>query len=79
MVTFLAILFVLLLLGAVLYGFGIVMRRPPTEEELLSEKCSICRVVYPKDSLVERTVGDYKILWFCHPCIEQLSKDASAP
>ncbi len=75
MVTYLAILFVVMLLAAVVYGFGIVMRRPPTQEELSTEQCSICRTSFPKDALVERPIGDYKVLWFCTSCIDGLSKE----
>ena len=77
MLTFLAIVFVASLLAAVFYGFGIVMRRPPTKEELQTEKCSICTAKFPKESLVERQIGDYKLLWFCRDCVLQLHKDST--
>ncbi len=75
MVTTLAIIFVLFLIGTVFYGFGIVMRRPPTEEELSTEKCSLCGGRYPKENLIERQVGDYRLLYFCKSCIDGLYEE----
>jgi hypothetical protein len=72
MVTTLAILFILLLIGTIFYGFGIIMRRPPTEEELKTEKCSLCGQRFPKEELIERQVGDYRLLFFCAQCISSL-------
>ena len=79
MLTYLAIIFVLTLIAAIMYGFGIFMRRPPTREELLTEKCSICREPRPKEEMVERQIGDYKVLWFCRSCITDLHHEASGP
>ena len=75
MLTFLALIFVIGLLAAILYGFGIVMRRPPSKQELESETCTICRQRFPKNALVLREIGDYKILWFCQACIRKLSEE----
>ena len=76
-ITYLTIGFVVLLLGAVLYGFGIVMRRPPTQEELETESCTLCGQRLKKENLVERQIGDYKVLFFCKECIEKLSFESS--
>lgn len=76
MLTFLAIGFVVLLIGSILYGFGIVMRRPPFQDELETEICMICRKRLRKKDLVEREVGDYKLMYFCGECIENLHADA---
>jgi hypothetical protein len=75
MVTTLAILFIVLLVGAILYGFGIVMRRPPTHDELTREKCSLCLQMFPKEELVERQIGDYRVLYFCERCVMNLQAD----
>lgn len=77
MITYLTIGFVVLLLGAVLYGFGIVMRRPPTQEELETESCTLCGQRLKKENLVERQIGDYKVLFFCTECIEKLAAESS--
>ncbi len=75
MVTTLAIIFVLALVGTIFYGFSIVMKRPPTEEELHTDRCSICRQRFPKESLIERPIGDYKILYFCAECVKGLVEE----
>lgn len=77
MITYLTIGFIVLLLGAVLYGFGIVMRRPPTQEELETESCTLCGQRLKKENLVERQIGDYKVLFFCTDCIEKLAVESS--
>ena len=58
MLTYLAIAFVVLLIVAILYGFGIVMRRPPSLQELGSETCILCRRKFKKEELIEREIGD---------------------
>lgn len=77
MVTYLAIAFVVLMIGAILYGFGIVMRRPPSQVMLGTETCVLCRKRFRKEELVEREVGDYKLMYFCVECIENLYSDAT--
>lgn len=72
-----SVIFLILLVGAIFYGYSIVMRKPPTKEELDSERCSLCRKRFPKEQLVEREVGDYKVLYFCTVCIASLSDDAT--
>ena len=76
MFTYLAGGFILLLLVVVAYGFGILMRRPPTKEELRTEFCSICRKRLGKDELVEREVGDSRVFYFCLDCIQSLCEEA---
>ena len=75
-VTVLAVSF-LLLVGFVAYiGYKTVIRRAsPTQEELATERCTICRVRIAKELLVEREIGDYKLLYFCRKCILALAAD----
>jgi hypothetical protein len=75
MVTILAIVFVLLLIGTIFYGFGIIVRRPPTEEELQTAQCSLCSRRLPREELIERQVGDYRLLYFCAECIAGLNEE----
>jgi hypothetical protein len=72
MVTILAILFILFLIGTIAYGFGIVIRRPATKDEMQAETCSLCRERFPKHELIERAVGDSRLYYFCHKCIARL-------
>ncbi|OGU28715.1 MAG: hypothetical protein A2X67_09240 [Ignavibacteria bacterium GWA2_55_11] len=76
MLTYLAIVFVLILIAAIFYGFGIIMRRAPSQSELNSETCSLCRKKYSRSSLVERVVGDSRVFYFCPSCIKGLQNDA---
>jgi len=73
--TYLAIAFVLGLLALIIYGFGIVMRRPPTKEELTFEVCSLCRKKFARTELVERQIADIRVLWFCATCILDLGRE----
>lgn len=72
-----AILFIGFLVGIIFYGYSLIMRRPPSNEELQSERCSICRQKFPKADLVERPIGDYKLLFFCNRCIAGLVEEAN--
>lgn len=78
MITTLAIIFVVLLLGSIFYGFSIIMRRPPASSELQTECCTLCRHRFDKNVLVEREAGDTKVLYFCPDCINRLAADAAA-
>lgn len=75
----LTIFFLILLLLFIFYGWGIVMRRSGDEKSPGGEKCAICREKYSKDLLVEREIGDYKILYFCGDCIHKLVNDLKKP
>lgn len=72
MFTILAITFIIFLLVAIYYGYGIVMKRPPSAEELRTETCSLCRRRIDKEVLIEREVGDSRLYYFCPDCIEAL-------
>ncbi len=77
MLTYLAIIFVVLLLASVFYGFSIVLRRPPSPGEAPKERCTLCKIQFDKSLLVERAVGDSRLYYFCSPCIASLSADSS--
>ncbi len=72
MFTALALIFVALILGAIYYSYGVIMKKPPTEEDLRTEKCSLCRRNFNKSELLERAVGDSRLYYFCHDCIRKL-------
>ena len=78
MITYLGLLIVLLFLGFAAYGFGIIARRPPTSEELSTERCTLCRKQFTKTDLVERAVGDSKVFYFCESCIRSLQSEISS-
>ncbi len=77
MVTYLAIAFVIALIGLILYGFGFIMRRPSDVSQPGLGKCSLCQLTFEKTRLVERQIGDSKLLYFCDSCILDLQRDLS--
>ncbi len=77
MFTYLAIIFVALLLASIFYGFSIVLRRPLSAGEKLTERCTLCRREFEKSLLVERPVGDARLYYFCSQCISSLVTDAA--
>jgi len=72
----LTIVFLILLLLFVFYGWGLIMRRSGQTDDQEGEKCSLCRGQFPKDTLIEREVGDFKLFYFCIECIKGLANDA---
>ncbi len=75
-VTVLAIASILLLGFLTVLGYKAVIRGSgavsPAEPR---EKCAVCRESLPKAELVERQIGDYKLLYFCRDCITRLASD----
>lgn len=71
-VTVLATIFLMLLLGVALFGFKVIIKQGKSPQDLNRERCTICRDQYPKSQLVERQIGDYKLLYFCSSCIGKL-------
>lgn len=70
--TVFAALFLGLILLVALIGFKVATKplQPPGEPQM--EKCSICRSKFSKSILIERQIGDYKLLYFCPSCITSL-------
>jgi hypothetical protein len=74
-VTVLASIFIAVLLFIALVGFKAVIKQGKPPEEINLEKCSICREKFNKSMLVEREIGDYKLLFFCPACISKLHNE----
>lgn len=74
-VTVLAVVFLLLLLVVAVFGFKAIIRQGKAPQDLNKERCSICRKEFLKSQLIERQVGDYKLLYFCGPCITKLHSE----
>jgi hypothetical protein len=75
-ISVLAVSFLILVGFVVFVGYKTVIRRnSPTEEELATEKCAICRERIAKELMVERQILDYKLLYFCRKCILDLYHD----
>ena len=75
MFPYLAAAFFLLLILAIFYGMGIVLRPQKSNRELQVEKCSLCRREFEKSALIEREVGDMRVYHFCEDCIHSLDND----
>ena len=74
-VTILAVVFLGILLLVAFFGFKILGKRTSAPAGQLMERCSICRGEFPKEMLVVRQVGDYKLVNFCRNCILSLYAD----
>jgi predicted SprT family Zn-dependent metalloprotease len=77
-VTILAILFLILLLAIAAFGFKAIIKQGKAPEDIHKERCSICRNHVHASQLIERQIGDYRVLYFCRPCITTLMQDASS-
>lgn len=79
-VTILAIACIILLGILTIVGYRAIIRGGESQASAEGmEKCTICRHSTRKEELVERLVGDYRILYFCGPCITSLSSDMPGP
>jgi hypothetical protein len=74
-VTVLALLFLGTILGVAFFGFRAIIRQGKAPEDANKEKCSICRTQYNRSQLIERQVGDYRVLYFCQSCIISLHNE----
>lgn len=74
-ITVLASIFIAFILFIAFIGFKTVIKQGKSPEELNMEKCSICLKKFKKSMLVERQIGDYKLLFFCPSCITTLHNE----
>ena len=74
-ITVLASLFILVMLLVAVMGFKAVIRQGKSPQEMNLEKCSVCGQKMNKASLLERQVGDYRLLFFCASCINKLHNE----
>lgn len=70
--TVLASLFLVLILLIAFIGFKAARTQPLPRPDMHKERCSICRQQFNKNQLIERQVGDYRVLFFCRSCITGL-------
>jgi hypothetical protein len=70
-----AIVFLVGLVFLVYYGYSVGVKKnvKPGEENL--QRCSLCTRKFSGSELVERQVGDNRVFYFCHSCIESLSAE----
>ncbi len=68
-----AFLFLVLLIAVV--GYKSVIKRGSSPQDINTEKCALCRKRFDKAHLVEREIGDYKLMYFCTECVLRLYAD----
>ncbi|HLB00795.1 MAG TPA: hypothetical protein VJO14_05370 [Bacteroidota bacterium] len=75
-VTVLAIACIALLGILTVAGYRMIIRggESPAQVEG-TEKCAICRQSVRTEEMVERLIGDHRVLYFCGPCITGLASD----
>ena len=74
-VTILALLFLGAILVVAFLGFRAIIRQGKAPEDANKEKCSVCRTQYNRSQLIERQVGDYRVMYFCQSCIISLHNE----
>jgi hypothetical protein len=74
-VTILAALFLVTVLVIAFIGGKTILGRGRPGEDATREKCSICRTSLPKATLIERQIGDHRVLYFCPSCISSLHNE----
>ncbi len=74
-ITVLASIFLIAILLIAAFGFKLVIKQGKPPEDLHNEHCSVCREKFNKSMLVERQIGDYKVLYFCPSCITKLHSE----
>lgn len=77
-VTVLAIVFLIILLLVAIIGFKAIIKQGKSPSDLGKERCSICREQFPKSQLIERQIGDYKLMYFCGSCITKLHTELTS-
>lgn len=77
-VTILAVCFLIFVGAVVFFGYKMVINRGTSPEEVNTERCSVCRERFHKSELIVRQIGDYRLLFFCSKCIQELYAEAKA-
>lgn len=75
--TVLAVIFLLVLVIIAFVGQKLLSQKTASMKESNREQCAICRMDFDKSELIERQIGDFKIMYFCKQCIEKLHADLS--
>ena len=74
-ISILAVQFLPVILVISFVGFRAIIRQGKAPEDINKEKCSICRTQFNRSQLIERQVGDYRLLHFCQSCIMSLHNE----
>lgn len=74
-VTILAVVFLIVVAAITLAGYRYIIKQGKPVEEVNTERCSLCRQKFETSKLLERQVGDYRLLYFCRDCVLKLYAD----
>ena len=74
-VTILAAAFLVVLGALAVAGFRMFRSEAARKSPGDGEKCSICGRRFEKSLLLERQIGDYRLLRFCRECVLNLYSD----
>jgi len=74
-VTVLAVLFLFFMVGLAIIGYRVLGNRTTSATEVDTERCSVCRERFKKNELIQRQIGDYRLLFFCRKCVLELYSD----
>jgi len=74
-VSILALLFLAGILLVAVFGFRTIIRQGKAPDDPGREKCSVCREHFNRSQLIERQVGDHRILYFCQTCVMSLHNE----
>ena len=76
MADFLVIAFAVFVLGVVLYGLAMAIRKAEIHVDPHSSRCAICGEKFKIEELVERSAAvDSRALFFCADCIRSLHRE----
>ncbi|HUI11609.1 MAG TPA: hypothetical protein VL221_14845 [Bacteroidota bacterium] len=73
--SILALVFLAGVLVIAILGFRTIIRKGPAPDDLNRERCSICREQFNRSLLIERQVGDHRMLYFCQTCVMSLHNE----
>ena len=73
--SILALLFLAGILFVAVFGFRTIIRQGKTPDDENRERCSICRERFNRSQLIERQVGDHRLLYFCQTCVMSLHNE----
>jgi hypothetical protein len=76
--SILAFLFLLLIVLITIVGYRTITGRVRSIETKKTEQCLLCRRDFERGELVERNVGDYKLIYFCTECVQSLQAEMTA-
>lgn len=75
MVTILAVMFLALTVVLAVAGYRVLGKRTESPGTERTERCALCRNRFSRELLVERQIGDYKLMYFCRQCVLGLYSD----